>query len=187
MKKLFCLLLALMLIAISACAEAPEEAKAPETRTRVLETEFGVSEITETYFAYENFSLWYRADKLKAGFYFDHADFTPADAAEEDRSTSYLIVKADIAPEQAENMIAEATGGYDDTWTIAMNREFETDGGNRVLSVDANNGLEIHRYYIVVGEESCLLITAMYQADIAEEDVFFLDVMTKTIEFMPKA
>ena len=186
MKKLLSAILALVLIAFTACAEAPEEAKAPETRTRVLETEFGAFEITETYYAFENYSLWYQADKLEAHLYFDHADFRPVGAEDEDRTTSYLIVKAEIAPDQAEAMIAEATGGYDDTWTIDMHREFETDNGDRVLAVDANNGEEIHRYYIIIGDAGCLCVTAMYPAAIDEEEIFFFDLMTKTIAFVPE-
>lgn len=178
MKKLFSLVLVLLMTGAFACAEAPE------TRTRTIATEFENYEITETNSTYENFSLWYQADWLKMTDYYGHPDFRPVGADEEDRSTSYLIVKAEITPEQAENMIIEAVGGYDDTWTIDMHREFETDSGNRVLSVDANNGLEIHRYYIVIGEADCLCITAMYPADIDEEKVFFFDLMTQTIEFI---
>ena len=184
MKKWFCLVLALMLIAISACAEAPEEAKASETRTRVLETEFGTIELNEIAYAYENYTLWYQEGLLKPCYYYDHADFRPVDAMDDNRSFSYLIVKGEIEPEQMDEMIAEATGGYDDSWTIAMHREFATDAGSRVLSVDANNGTEIHRYYIIAGMDACLLITAIYPADIPEETIFYLDLMTKTIEFV---
>ena len=187
MKKLLSVILALMLIAFAACAEAPEEAKAPELRTRVLETEFGTIELNETAFAYENYTLWDQEGLLKPCYYYDHADFRPVDAQDEDRSFSYLIVKGEIAPEQMDQMIVEATGGYDETWTIAMHREFATDAGSRILSVDANNGTEIHRCYIIAGTDSCLLITAIYPADIPEETILYLDLMTQTIEFIPEA
>ncbi len=186
MKKFFMLILAIALIAFSACAEVPEEAKAPDLRTRVLETEFGPMEINETAYTYENYSLWYQEGLLKPCYYFDHADFRPVDAQDDDRRFSYLIVNSEIAPEQMDQMIIEATGGYDDTWTIAMHREFFTDAGNRILSVDANNGEEIHRYYIIAGNDFCLCITAIYPADIPEETVFYLDLMTQTIEFVNK-
>ena len=184
MKKLFSIILAICLLAFSACAEAPEVAKEPELRTRILETEFGTLELNETAYTYENYSLWYQEGLLKPCDYYGHADFRPVDAQDEDRSFSYLIVSSEIAPEQLDQMLIEATGGYDDTWTIAMHREFTTDAGNRILSVDANNGLEIHRYYLVQGEETSLFITAIYPADIPEETILYLDLMTKTIEFV---
>ena len=186
MKKLFSIILAICLLAFSACAEAPEVAKEPELRTRILETEFGTMELNETAYTYENYSLWYQEGLLKPCDYYGHADFRPVDAQDEDRSFSYLIVSSEIAPEQLDHMIIEATGGYDETWTIAMHREFATDAGNRILSVDANNGLEIHRYYLVQGEETSLFITAIYPADIPEETIFYLDLMTQTIEFVNK-
>ncbi len=187
MKKLFSIILAICLLAFSACAEAPDDTKAPALRTRMLETEFGLIELSETAYTYENYSLWYQEGLLKPCYYFDHADFRPVDAQDDDRRFSYLIVSSEIAPEQLDQMLVEATGGYDNTWTIAMHREFTTDAGNRILSVDANNGFEIHRYYLVQGEETSLFITAIYPADIPEETILYLDLMTKTIEFVPEA
>lgn len=184
MKKCFILILAISLIALCAYAELGEEAHAPALRTRVVETEFGPLELNETAYTYENYALWYQEGLLKPCYFYDHADFRPVDAQDEDRSFSYLIVSAEIAPEQLDQMLIEATGGYDDTWTIAMHREFATDAGNRILSVDANNGLEIHRYYLVQGEETSLFITAIYPADIPEETILYLDLMTQTIEFL---
>ncbi len=184
MKKIFALILAIAFIAFSACAEFGEEVKAPDLRTRILETEFGPIELNETAYTYENYSLWYQEGLLKPCYYYDHADFRPVDAQDDDRRFSYLIVKNEIAPEQLDQMLVEATGGYDNTWTIAMHREFATDAGNRILSVDANNGLEIHRYYLVQGEEFSLFITAIYPASIPEETILYLDLMTQTIEFL---
>lgn len=178
MKKFFAILMTIVLLMGAACAETPVQ-----TRTRMLELDGETLEITETAYTAENYSFWYQADILEAGTYYGHPCLRPLGALEEDMSVSYLIVPSEIAPDQAEAMLLEATGGYEPEWTISMEREFTTDAGIRVLSVDANNGFEIHRYYLVVGEAFSLCITAMYPGEISEEMSALFDIMTQTFEF----
>ena len=79
-------------------------------------------------------------------------------------------------------MIAEAVGGFEAEWTIGEVRELTADSGNKILSVEANNGTEIYRYYLVQGETFSLCITAFYPAEEAEELSACFDIMTKTFE-----
>ncbi len=178
MKKIFAIIMTIAVLMSAACAETPVQ-----TRTRTLERNEETFEITETAYSFETYTFWYQADIFEAGAYYGHPCLRPVGALEEDMSVSYLIVPAEITPDQAEGMLLEATGGYEPEWTIAMEREFTTDAGMRVLSVDANNGTEIHRYYLVVGEAFSLCITAMYPGEISEEMSLLFDIMTQTFEF----
>ncbi len=183
MKKLSALIMVLVLLVSAAWAEAPAtEEPAAVTRTRTLELDGEALELTETQYTAEKYTVWYQADALEEGMFFDNVRFKPVGAAEDDESVYYMIVPVEITADQAEGMIAEATGGYDDEWTIAMQREWTTDAGNRILAVDANNGTELDRFYLVVGEDFSLCITAVYPAEDAEVFSPLFDIMTATIE-----
>jgi len=177
MKKLLSIVLALVLLMGVACAEAPAV-----TRMRMLQMDADFQEVFETEYDAEAYSLWYQADLFEAGMFYDNVMFKPVGAVEEDESVYYLIVPVEITAEESEAMIAESVGGYEPEWTISDVRELTSDVGGKILSVEANNGVEIHRYYLVEGEAFSLCITAIYPAEEAMELSACFDVMTMTIE-----
>ena len=178
MKKLFAMILVLALLVGAACAEI-----SAGTRVRALERDGEVYELAETLYDAEGYSIWYQAELLEAGMYYDHVMFKPVGAAEEDESIYYLIVPIELTgDEECAAMIAESVGGYEPEWTISEVRELTAEAGSRILSVDANNGTELHRYYLVQGEAFSLCITAVYPAAEAMDYSPCFDDMTMTAE-----
>lgn len=185
MKKLFAMLLALVLLMSAAYAEEPAavRTRAIALESDPLQAEPETFEVVETEFAGEGYTLWYQADVLEAGLLYNKACFRPVGAAEEEAGTSYLIVPTEIAAENAEDMMTEATGGYDAEWAVGEVRELTGDMGGRILSVDAVGSAEVHRYYLVPGEELSLCITAIFPLEEAEATGLCFDLMTMTIGF----
>ena len=121
MKKVLSIIIAILIMLMSfAMAEAPEAAQ-PETRTAVIMLEGTEEEITETLYADEaGYSVWYQADLLKLEAADGQAHFFAIDSTAEGEepgllsSDSYLlIVPAEIALEDANAFLMEATGGFD--------------------------------------------------------------------------
>ena len=176
MRKLLAILLAALLLAVPALAEAPVQ-----TRTSVLEIEGVGEEVVETLFEGEGFSLWYPSELLKATDYYGNVSFVPVDEAVTD--VTFIVVFAEIPAEESEAFIAEATGGYEPEWVISEVSEMATESENAVLTVEAVLDGETHRYYLVQGEAGCLCITAMFPTEAAEGYGVRFDALVKTIAF----
>lgn len=126
MKRCLAVLMVCALFIGAAMAEPVNET---ETRTSVVEMEGSQEEIVETRFDHaDGYSIWYAADFVVPGDTEGYASFVPADM-ENELNISMTIVKPGISVDQADDMLAEAVGGYDSEAEISETTSYTLDGG----------------------------------------------------------
>lgn len=175
MKKFLAIAMAiLMMLALSASAE---------TRTALVEINGELMELEETLFAgASGYSLWYapsvldvQADSINDCFY--------PKGSNGDSDVAFLVVAVDIDPDEAGGLISEATGGYDDSYTVSRIREEILEGGVSVSTIEARGSGSIDRYYLVKDNAHVLCITATYS--VADEFSYgaYFETMVHGIRF----
>lgn len=175
MKKFLAMTMAiLMMLALSATAE---------TRTALVEVNGDLMELEETLFAGESgYSLWYAPSVLDVQADAINDCFYPK-GSNGDSDVAFLVVAVDINPDEAGGLITEATGGYDDSYTVSKIREVIMEGGISVSTIEARGNGTIDRYYLVKDNAHVLCITATYP--VADEFTYgsYFETMVGSIRF----
>lgn len=143
----------------------------------------GIEEtISETRYESENgFALWYPSETFRVYSEYGHETIVPLDETVDD--VSLMIVPVDIPVDQAEAFIHEATGGYmPDEAVISEITEWKLDSGLNVKTVQATLAEEIHRFYLITGEESVYCVTAMFPLEALEGYGVRLERIVSTME-----
>lgn len=184
MKKWAAILMACLLLTGAVMAEGKTESEsAPQTRQTIVMMEGMEEEIQETLFdSGLGYSIWYEADRLVPSEQYGHVTFVPVDGGEEP-VISLMIVQAEIAKEQAEAFLGEAVGGYEPTAEISEPVWETLENGVVIGTVDAMEEGRIDRFYLVMGGDQVLCITATYPLEAAEGFGVRFDRMVKTIGF----
>ena len=127
MKKLLAALLAALLCTICALAEAPEAT--PETETEYVLVNCFSENLPDAAFEYPAALLALVPGKGPMTFVSEDSSDTPA--------LTLIITDPEIAPEDADSFIAEATGGYmPDEAVISEIEDITGDDGPGILTVE---------------------------------------------------
>lgn len=149
--------------------------------------EFSEEAAEETGFdSAHGYSISYPAGQMEYVQMYGHDCFVPAGSTAEDSASSFLIVPSDVKPEDAENVLTEATGGYTGEYTLTEYPVKTLDSGAVVGSVQVEQDGVVYRFYVVSGGNDVLCITATYPAADAETVGVIYERMTETIEFEGK-
>ena len=186
MKKFVSVICAvLILLSVFACAES-------ETRTSVITVEGIEEEITETLHVSEGgYSLWYQADKFLLNTAEDQTHLFAIDSTPEGveigigTSAAYLlVVPIDIAYEDTDAFLMEATGGFDPSVAVIGEPASETlENGIEIKTVTVTEEATAFTYYIVTNGEKVLCVSAICPIEALEGfGARFYDIV-KTIEF----
>jgi len=189
MKKVISFVLAaLMLLSVFAAAEGIQ----PATRTSTITIEGVEEEITETqYISDAGYSVWYQPELYKLDTPDGQAHFFAIDSTPEGEepglltSGAYLlIVPADIAYEDAEAFLMEATGGFDPETAMVSDIVTETfEDGTEIKNICVLEGDIAYSYCIYTDGETILCITAVCPLEAIEGWGARLDHILHTIEF----
>ena len=189
MKKVISFVLAaLMLLSVFAAAEGIQ----PATRTSTITIEGVEEEITETqYISDAGYSVWYQPELYKLDIPDGQAHFFAIDSTPEGEepglltSGAYLlIVPADIAYEDAEAFLMEATGGFDPSAAVISAATSETlENGVEIKSLTVTEDTTFYGFYIVTNGEKVLCISTICPIEAVEGWGARFDHMVKTIEF----
>lgn len=175
MKKILAMTMAAMLLlTLSALAE---------TRTSMIEANGELMEIEETLFTGSSgYTLWYSELLLERQSDSINDCFYPAGSAG-DSDIAFLVVSVDIDPDEAGELISEATGGYDDGYTISKIGEEMLEGGVSVSTIEARGKGSVDRYYLVKNNQHVLCITATYPVSAEANYGAYFATMVRSIRF----
>lgn len=181
MKKWLVMLLCLIIA--SGCAFA-EELPA-DTRMSQIELEGMIEAFAETkHTGGSGYTIWYPSEYLAPAQRYGHDVFVPVGAENaEENDVYFMIVPVDIAPEEADSLLAEAVGGYGEEAVIGEKAWKELGNGVSVGTVQAEEDGVIWRFYLVTDGNSVLCITACFPREAAEGFGVRFDRMADTIEF----
>ena len=189
MKKVISVIIAtLMLISAFAFAETAE----PETRVTTIVLEGMEEEITETLYTNEaGYSIWYQADLFQLNVNEDQAHLFAIDSTVEGEepglttSSAYmLIVPVEIAYEDTDAFLVEATGGFDPSAAVISKATSETlENGVEIKSLTVTEDTTFYGFYIVTNGEKVLCISTICPIEAVEGWGARFDHMVMGIEF----
>lgn len=127
----------------------------------------------------EGFAIAYPEGMLEPVEIYGHAAFVPAGSGEE-AEASLMIVRSDVAPENADALLDEAVGGYEDAVRGGETKELA--GGLKLEYAEAEQDGRIDRFYLIVGEESVYCLTASFPVTGETDYGAYFDAMADTFE-----
>lgn len=192
MKKFLVFALAVLMFATPVMAEGnrnaettvnQQEVAEEQTRTATIEIEGIEEEVLEYQYVSESgYTLWYSAEHFEPLDYYDNAMFVPVGETTEENTLSFMVVPTEVAVEDADSMLAEATASYDPE-TVGMINEMTTEQGIVIKSVDVDENDQVTRFYLVIGEDRVLCITAQLPVEALEGAGVRFNKMAESIEF----
>ena len=152
---------------------------------RLIETRTvggGEESFIEAKYEGEGFSLWYPIGQIEPRAVLGHDGFVPAGSGQE--NGVYLMgVMSDIAPENADGLLNEATGGFVGDCVVRMLEERTLPGGASLIGAEAVQDGMIYRYYLVMDADQVYCLTAQFpvSGEIDYGPVF--DRIAESVEF----
>lgn len=180
MKKLFALALS---VALALCAVAVCETAQPETRETLVSIEGTEETIVETRFVSQSgYSLWYPADMFTCEEADGQARFVPVDGVEAMADVGMIVVPVDVAVEDADSLLGEATANYGAEAAVGEAVEWTNESGASVRSVEVAQEQRVDRFYLVTGGDSVFCVTATYLPEMTEGFGARMETMVRTME-----
>lgn len=179
-KKLFALALS---VALALCAVAVCETAQPETRETLVSIEGTEETIVETRFVSQSgYSLWYPADMFTCEEADGQARFVPVDGVEAMADVGMIVVPVDVAVEDADSLLGEATANYGAEAAVGEAVEWTNESGASVRSVEVAQEQRVDRFYLVTGGDSVFCVTATYLPEMTEGFGARMETMVRTME-----
>ena len=153
---------------------------------RLIETRTagdGADEFAEAKYESEEFSLWYPIGQIEPRTVLGHDGFVPAGSGLENE-IHLMIVMSDIAPENADGLLTEATAGFGGDCVVRTLEERTLLSGAAMSGAEAVQDGIIYRYYLVMDADQVCCMTAQFPAEGEIDYGPVFDRMAESIEFV---
>ena len=137
--------------------------------------------VSEAQYPGAGYSLWFPIAQIEPRTVYGHEAFVPVGSGEENE-TYMLVSESDVAPENADSLLEEATGGYESYRSLTEIHERALPSGMTVRSAEVELETQIHRYYLVKDAERIYCLTAIFPASGEVDYGMIFDQMVESME-----